>query len=110
MMSRLPAQGGQVITVAANLEEHRDPRLPAPLRGGRVELRVGAQRVARDIPGTSATMASTEPVIASWSASGLIAQNTVSRMIIGGSTGFRMMTALPRAAPRSTRWPAPWSR
>ena len=26
-------------------------------------------------------------------------QNTVSRMIIGGSTGFRMMIALPRSAP-----------
>ena len=26
-------------------------------------------------------------------------QNTVSRMIIGGSTGLRMMIALPRAAP-----------
>ena len=38
-------------------------------------------------------------MIASWSASGEMAQNTVSRMIIGGSTGFRMMTALPRSAP-----------
>src|SRR5262245_27652855 len=37
--------------------------------------------------------------MASWSASGWIAQKTVSRMIIGGSTGFRMMIALPRAAP-----------
>ena len=33
------------------------------------------------------------------SASGGSEQNTVSRMIIGGSTGFRMMIALPRAAP-----------
>ena len=38
-------------------------------------------------------------MIASRSASGPIAQNTVSRMIIGGSTGFRMMIALPRWAP-----------
>ena len=28
-----------------------------------------------------------------------IVQNTVSRMIIGGSTGLRMMIALPRGAP-----------
>jgi len=28
-----------------------------------------------------------------------MAQNTVSRMIIGGDTGFRMMIALPRSAP-----------
>ena len=28
-----------------------------------------------------------------------MAQNTVSRMIIGGSTGLRMMIALPAAAP-----------
>ena len=48
---------------------------------------------------TSATMSSTDAVIASVSASGEIAQNTVSRMIMGGSTGFRMMTALPRSAP-----------
>ena len=38
-------------------------------------------------------------MIASRSASGPIAQNTVSRMIIGGETGFRMMIALPRSAP-----------
>ena len=44
-------------------------------------------------------MACTEAVIASREASGEMAQNTVSRMIIGGSTGFRMMTALPRCAP-----------
>src|SRR3984957_14176755 len=44
-------------------------------------------------------MACTEAVIASVSASAAMAQNTVSRMIIGGSTGFRMMTALPRCAP-----------
>src|ERR1700677_1217875 len=44
-------------------------------------------------------MACTEAVIASASASGEIAQNTVSRMIIGGSTGLRMMIAFPRAAP-----------
>ena len=44
-------------------------------------------------------MSCTEAVIASASASGAIAQNTVSRMIIGGSTGLRMMIALPRPAP-----------
>ena len=38
-------------------------------------------------------------MIASRSTSGPIAQNTVSRMIIGGETGFRMMIALPRSAP-----------
>src|ERR1700758_389523 len=37
--------------------------------------------------------------MASVSASGEIAQNTVSRMIIGGSTGVRVMIALPRPAP-----------
>src|ERR1700760_1612270 len=37
--------------------------------------------------------------MASVSASGEIAQNTVSRMIIGGSPGLRMMIALPRPAP-----------
>src|ERR1700760_4319150 len=44
-------------------------------------------------------MASTDSVIAAWSASGAMAQNTVSRMIMGGSTGLRMMIALPRPAP-----------
>jgi hypothetical protein len=38
-------------------------------------------------------------VIAVGSALGEIAQKTVSRMIMGGSTGFRMMIALPRPAP-----------
>ena len=38
-------------------------------------------------------------MIASLSASAGIAQKTVSRMIIGGSTGLRMMIALPRGAP-----------
>ena len=33
------------------------------------------------------------------STSGGSEQNTVSRMIIGGSTGLRMMIALPRWAP-----------
>src|SRR5580698_8307979 len=47
-------------------------------------------------------MACTDAVTAAWSASGLIAQNTVSRMIIGGSTGLRIMMALPRPA-RPTR-------
>ena len=37
--------------------------------------------------------------IASRSASSGIAQKMVSRMIIGGSAGFRMMIALPRVAP-----------
>src|SRR5215470_9398341 len=37
--------------------------------------------------------------IASVSASAGMAQNTVSRMIIGGSTGLSTMIALPRAAP-----------
>ena len=40
--------------------------------------------------------------IASVSASAGMAQNTVSRMIIGGSTGFRTMIALPRTAPPTT--------
>jgi hypothetical protein len=40
--------------------------------------------------------------IASWSHSAGIEQNTVSRMIIGGSTGLRMMIALPRSAPPTT--------
>ncbi len=44
-------------------------------------------------------MACTESVMAPVSASGEMAQNTVSRMIIGGSTGLRMMTAFPRPAP-----------
>src|ERR1700723_1531948 len=44
-------------------------------------------------------MASTDSVMAPVSASGLTAQNTVSRMIIGGSTGLRTMMALPRPAP-----------
>ena len=43
-------------------------------------------------------------VTASWTgpgsaASAGIAQNTVFRMIIGGSTGFSRMIALPRPAP-----------
>ena len=42
-------------------------------------------------------------MIASWSASGPIAQNTVSRMIIGGSTGLRMMIALPAVGPADLR-------
>src|SRR5580658_5174497 len=37
--------------------------------------------------------------MAAVSASAGIAQNTVSRMIIGGSTGFSTMIALPRSAP-----------
>src|SRR3954462_6736080 len=37
------------------------------------------------------------------SAPGGIAQHTVSRMIIGGSTGFRMMIALPLGVPPSSR-------
>src|SRR5271169_603565 len=40
-----------------------------------------------------------DAAIASVSASAAMAQNTVSRMIIGGSTGLRMMIALPRCAP-----------
>ena len=42
-------------------------------------------------------------MIASRSASAGMAQKTVSRMIIGGSTGFRMMIALPRRAPPTCR-------
>ena len=38
-------------------------------------------------------------MIASVSASAGMAQNTVSRMIIGGSTGLSTMIALPRCAP-----------
>jgi hypothetical protein len=48
---------------------------------------------------TSATRFSMEAVMAAWSVPSGMAQNTVSRMIIGGLTGFKMMTALPRAAP-----------
>ena len=48
---------------------------------------------------TVAAIARTDSVIASVSASAEMAQNTVSRMIIGGSTGLRMMIALPRCAP-----------
>src|ERR1700722_13648707 len=43
--------------------------------------------------------------IASWSASSGMAQKMVSRMIIGGSAGFRMMIALPRLAPPITSTP-----
>jgi hypothetical protein len=48
---------------------------------------------------TSATILLMDAVMASVSTSAGIAQNTVSRMIIGGFTGFRMMIALPRPAP-----------
>src|SRR4051795_12927910 len=41
--------------------------------------------------------------MASSSAPSGIAQKTVSRMIIGGSTGFRMMMALPLGVPPSSR-------
>src|SRR6266567_8326994 len=44
-------------------------------------------------------MSTMDPAMAARSASAGMAQNTVSRMIIGGSTGLRMMTALPRRAP-----------
>src|SRR3954454_1478563 len=49
-------------------------------------------------------MASIDSRIRSWSspasaASGGMAQNTELRIISGGSTGFRMMIALPRRAP-----------
>src|SRR5699024_8909711 len=40
-----------------------------------------------------------EVVMRSWSASSGIAQKIVSRMIIGGAAGLRMMMALPRLAP-----------
>src|ERR1700734_2359785 len=44
-------------------------------------------------------MVTIEAVIASRSASAGISQNTVSRMITGGSAGFRTMIALPPSAP-----------
>src|SRR6186997_2467264 len=44
--------------------------------------------------------------IASGSASGGTAQKIVSRMIIGGSAGLRMMIALPRSAPPIDSTPA----
>src|SRR6185312_12746225 len=43
--------------------------------------------------------------IASMSASSVVAQKMVSRMIIGGSAGLRMMIALPRVAPPMTSMP-----
>src|SRR5690606_31389738 len=43
--------------------------------------------------------------MAARSAPGSTAQNTVSRMIIGGSIGLMMMIALPRAAPPTTSSP-----
>ena len=44
-------------------------------------------------------------------ASGGMAQKTVLRMIIGGSTGLRMMIALPRCgAADDLERRAPWSR
>src|SRR6478735_2247686 len=47
-----------------------------------------------------------DAAMASWSASSGIAQKMVSRMIIGGSAGLRMMIALPRAAPPICATPA----
>ena len=44
--------------------------------------------------------------MASRSASGGTAQKIVSRMIIGGSAGLRMMIALPRSAPPISSTPA----
>src|SRR5918999_5471848 len=44
-------------------------------------------------------MATIDCTTASVSTSGGIAQKIVSRMIIGGSAGLRMMIALPRSAP-----------
>ena len=44
-------------------------------------------------------------MIASRSASGSAAQKIVSRMIIGGSAGLRMMIALPSVAPPISRTP-----
>src|SRR6201991_3571347 len=49
-------------------------------------------------------MSATDRRMASWSASPM-RQKTVSRMIIGGSAGLRMMIALPRAAPPTTPSP-----
>src|SRR5689334_7072816 len=51
-------------------------------------------------------MRCTESAIASVSASGSTAQKIVSRMIIGGSAGFRMMIALPFSAPPIVSTPA----
>src|SRR5579871_2484342 len=46
-------------------------------------------------------MSAIDATIASWSATGSIAQKIVSRMMSGGSAGLRMMIALPAAAPPS---------
>ena len=91
---------GQVVAVPADLQEHRRPgRCRARAGSGRRTAgRCAACSRARTAA-PSATIAWIDSVIASRSASGPIAQNTVSRMIIGGVTGFRMMIALPLAAP-----------
>ena len=47
----------------------------------------------------------TDSVIASWSAPAGMAQKTVSRMTIGGSTGLRTMIAFPLAAPPTSLIP-----
>src|SRR3954453_1626080 len=51
-------------------------------------------------------MSNTDWEMASRSASGATAQKMVSRMIIGGSAGLRMMIALPRSAPPIVSTPA----
>src|SRR5437588_11347657 len=53
----------------------------------------------------SATMALIDSATAAVSQPGGTAQKMVSRMIIGGSAGFRMMIALPRSAPPITSMP-----
>ena len=73
----------------------------------RVELRVGAQVVAGDVVLHRAHHGVDrleDAVLELARLAGLrgIAQKTELRIISGGSTGFRMMIALPRSAPPTT--------
>ena len=92
---------GQIVAATADLDGDEDPAMPAPGVPGVVELRVGAQVVARDVlPGRSPPSRGSTPGSGPAGrpgspASGGTAQKTELRIISGGSTGLRMMIARP---------------
>ena len=97
----------QEVAPALHLDEDARPgsRRRSPSTAGRTGAPAAAGSRART-RATSAAICRTDAVIASVSASGPTAQKMVSRMIIGGSAGLRMMIALPRAAPPIVSMPS----
>ena len=99
MMSRFPAYGGRKSPAPSTSTKMATRAIPPVISVGGSNCGSWSSRYPGTYSWISFSRLRMAVVMRSWSAPEGIAQKMVSRMIIGGSAGLRMMIALPRLAP-----------